>query len=170
MVNPDFKYDNSNYHTMPKTFKVPAHIDLEAPFLGILGDTAQARVMDYLVAMDEALTVSEISRATELSRLSSRRALRNLEAWGAVESRSVEGGWRRYRARLESPVVISLQLLMGAVNDAQEPGKGLFRSYAEGIVGVRLVPVRRGPSMVSAPMVGSNRGASSPAARNAKRR
>jgi DNA-binding transcriptional ArsR family regulator len=151
MVNADFICDKLNYHIMPKTFKVPAHIDGDAPFLGLLGDTARARVIDYLIAVEAAATISEIARAVDLSRLSTRSALRALESWGAVESQSIEGGWRRYRVRIGSPIVTALQLLMGAINDAQEPGHGIFGKYAEALVGVRVVPVGRSPRRAMAP-------------------
>lgn len=127
---------------MTKDFHVPDHINPAAPFLGLLGDTAQARVMHHLLSVDDSFTVSELARATDLSRLSTRTALRSLLGWGAVEVRADGGGWKRYRADWRSPIVLSLDLLVGALNDAQEPGKGIFRQYAEGIAGVRIRPAR----------------------------
>jgi predicted DNA-binding transcriptional regulator len=121
---------------------IPAHIEPGAPFLGLLGDTAAGRVAHHLIATDDAVTVSELARATDLSRVSARKAVLSFVAWGLVEAQAEAGGWTRYRVDKASPINIALELLIGALNDAQEPGQGLFETYAEVFAGVQLKKVR----------------------------
>lgn len=140
-----------------RKFTLPAHVDPSAPFLGLLGDTAAGRVVHHLIATDDTVTVSELARATDLSRLSARKAVRALVGWGVVEAKEIPGGWTRYRVNKASPVNLALELLIGALNDAQHPGQGLFESYAETFAGVQVKRLRKPLVLAPLPMATTRR-------------
>jgi len=94
----------------------------EKPFEGVLGNTVQLRLIEYLLALPKLdFTVTELARKANVSRQSSNDALKGFFQWKLVQKVSRRGNMNFYAIDLDSPIVAALYNFNEAITGEMYP-------------------------------------------------
>lgn len=81
----------------------------QKPFEGLLGNTVNSRLLEYLMALPKLdFNITELARQSGVSRQSVTRILQLFLTWKIVRESAHRGNMTYYKINLDSPVVQSL--------------------------------------------------------------
>jgi len=94
----------------------------ERPFEGILGNTSELRLLEYLISLPKLdFNISELSRVSDVSRPPVDKVIKKFANWGIVQVLPRRGNMTFYKLDEESPIVAALTDFNNALIEEMYP-------------------------------------------------
>jgi len=97
------------------------------PFKGVLGDTSELRIIEHLLASSCDFNISELARATQVSRPTVHKAVRKLLECGVLQVHSTRGNMRFYGLNEDWSIGNVLTKIQGRQGDPDGDAEALMR-------------------------------------------
>ena len=129
---------------------VPDSFDPVGPFGGVLGRTIELTALDFLLGFPtKEFNVSELARASEISRPSARDVILKFLEWGLLEEAGQHGNADYYRLKARSLHIDAMQRFIAATNETMF-GLSLLAISAPRVLGgsVQMLTASAAPSAI----------------------
>lgn len=101
----------------------------------MLGDTSELRIIERLLSSTHDLNITEISKATQVSRPTVHKAVRKLLERGVIEVHSTRGNMRFYGLSEDWEIGNVLTMIQGKQSAPDNEGEALMRRIQSPIYG-----------------------------------